>query len=84
MTLADAQQLWLLERLRRAGTQPLTLGELRAGGIDFPAVAISELELHGYAIERVYDNDRLIGVRLLESTQPIRRPSQRRWRRSSR
>jgi len=64
--------------------QPPALGELRASGIDLPAVAISELELHGYAIERVYDNGRLIGGRLLESTQPTRRPRQRRWRRSSR
>ncbi len=61
-------------RPRHAGTQPLALGELRAGGIDFRAVAISELELHGYGIERVYDNGRLIGGRRLESTQPIRRP----------
>ena len=43
MTLAETQQLRMLERLRRAGTQPLTLGELRAGGIHFPAVVIGEL-----------------------------------------
>jgi hypothetical protein len=48
MALAETQQLRMLERLRSAG-KPLTLGELRAGGIDFPAVVISELELHGYA-----------------------------------
>ena len=81
MTLADAQQLRLLERLRRGGTQPLALGSC---AIDFPAVAISELELHGSVIGRVYDNGWPIGVRVLEPTPPIRRPSQRRWRRSSR
>ena len=82
--LAETQQLRTLEQLRRAGRQPITLDHLRASGIHFPAVVISELELNGYAIERVHDHDRLIGVRLLESTQPIRRPSQRRWRRFSR
>jgi hypothetical protein len=66
MTLADTQQQRMLERLRRAGTQPVTLDELRAGGIDFPAAVLSELELNGYVIERVYDGGRLLGVRLLE------------------
>jgi hypothetical protein len=83
MALAETQQLRMLERLRSAGNQPLTLGELRAGGIDFPAVVISELELHGYAIERVYEHGRLIGVRLLEdgATDP---PASRRRQRSRR
>jgi hypothetical protein len=36
-----------------------------AGGIDFPAAVVSELELNGYVIERVYDHGRLVGVRLL-------------------
>jgi len=58
----------------------LTLGELRAGGIDFPAVVISELELHGYAIERVYEHGRLIGVRLLETEAPDPPASRRRQR----
>jgi hypothetical protein len=40
--LADSQQLLLLERLRRAGTQPVALDELRAGGIYYPAVIVSE------------------------------------------
>ena len=80
MTLADAQQLRLLDGCG-AGTQPLALGSC---AIDFPAVAISELELNGSVIGRVYDNGWPIGVRVLEPTPPIRRPSQRRWRRSSR
>ena len=49
----ETQQLRMLEHLRQAGTQPLTLDQLRAGGIDFPAVVIGELELSGYVIERV-------------------------------
>jgi hypothetical protein len=86
MALADTQQLRMLERLRRAGTQPVTLGELRGGGIDFPAVVISELELHGYAIERVYEHARLIGVRLRETEAPDTSATRRRdrWRRGSR
>ena len=86
MALADTQQLRMLERLRSAGTRPVTLGELRGGGIDFPAVVVSELELHGYAIERVYEDGRQIGVRLL-STEASDTPTSRRrdrWRRGSR
>ena len=85
MALAETQQLRMLERLRLAGNQPVTLDELRAGGIHFPAVVIGELELHGYAIERVYEHGRLIGVRLLE-TQASDPPSRwrYRWRRRSR
>jgi hypothetical protein len=85
MALAETQQLRMLERLRRAGKRPVTLSELRAGGIHFPAVVIGELELHGYAIERVYDRGRLIGVRLLD-TKPSDPRSRRRhrWRRRSR
>jgi hypothetical protein len=55
MTLADAQQQRLLGRLIEAGDQPVAFAELHAGGIDFPAAVVSELELDGYAIERVYD-----------------------------
>ena len=86
MALAETQQLRMLERLRRAGKQPVTLGELRAGGIHFPAVVIGELELNGYAIERVYEHGRLIGVRLLETEAPDTPSSRRRhrWRRASR
>jgi hypothetical protein len=85
MALAEPQQLRMLERLRRAGKQPVTLGELRAGGIHFPAVVIGELELNGYAIERVYDRGRLIGVRLLDTKASDPRERWRhRWRRRSR
>ena len=85
MALTETQQLRMLERLRRAGKQPVTLDELRSSGIDFPAVVISELDLNGYAIERVYERDRLIGVRLLASEAPDtpRSRSRRRWLRPS-
>lgn len=66
MALAETQQLRMLERLRSAGQQPVTLDQLRAGGIDFPAGVIGELELNGYAIE----HGRQIGVRLLEPEAP--------------
>jgi len=86
MALAEAQQLRMLERLRSAGQEPVTLDQLRAGGIDFPAVVIGELELNGYVIERVYEHGRHIGVRLLEAEAPDLPVSRRRrrWRRGSR
>jgi len=86
MALAETQQLRMLERLRSAGNQPVTLDQLRAGGIDFPAVVIGELELNGYVIERVYEHGRQIGVRLLEAEAPDPPVSRRRhrWRRVSR
>ena len=74
MALAETQQLRMLARLRSAGQQPVTLDQLRAGGIDFPAVVIGELELNGYVIERVYEHGRQIGVRLLETEALIHRP----------
>jgi hypothetical protein len=49
-------------------------------GIDFPAVVIGELELNGYAIERVYEHGRMIGVRLLETEAPDPPTSRRRQR----
>jgi hypothetical protein len=67
MTLADSPQLRMLERLHRAGELPVTFAQLRAEGIDFPAALVGELELNGYAIERVYEHGRLLGVRLLEA-----------------
>ncbi len=66
ITLADTQQQRMLERLLGAGDQPVAFAELHASGIDFPAAVVSELQLNGYAIDRVYDRGRLIGVRLLK------------------
>jgi hypothetical protein len=82
----ETQQLLMLERLRTAGDQPVSLDQLRGGGIDFPAVVVGELELNGYVIERVYEHGRQIGVRLLE-TEAADLPAsrrRRRWRRVSR
>jgi hypothetical protein len=78
MALVETQQLRMLERLRRAGTHPVTLGELRTAGIDFPAVVLSELEIHGHAVDRVYTHGRLIGVRLHQTNAPDTPVSQ--WR----
>ncbi len=78
MTLADTQQQRMLERLRRAGDQPVTFAELRASGIDFPAVVVSELQLNGYAIDRAYDCGRLVGVRLLKPEPPYTPAAHRR------
>ena len=82
----ETQQLLVLERLRSAGNQPVTLDQLRGGGIDFPAVVLGELELNGYVIERVSEHGRQIGVRLLETEvpDPPVSPGRHRWRRVSR
>jgi hypothetical protein len=66
IAVRDAQQERMLERLRQAGRQPVSFAELRARGIEFPAVVLTELELSGYAIERVHDGGRLTGVCLLD------------------
>jgi hypothetical protein len=80
MTVADAQQQQLLERLRQAGDEPVAFTELHSDGIAFPAAVVSELVLNGYVIERVYDHARLVGVRLLHS-EPTDTPAHdRRWR----
>jgi hypothetical protein len=63
---ADTQQQRALDRLREAVGRPVTIAELRAVGVDFPAAVISELELAGYSIDRVYDHGVQVGVRLLE------------------
>jgi hypothetical protein len=86
MALTETQQLRMLEQLRHAGKQPTTLDQLRAGGIDFPAVVIGELELNGYVIERVYEHGRPIGVRLLQTKAPDPPTTRRRhrWRQLSR
>jgi hypothetical protein len=81
MTPVDAQQLRLLKRLRQAGDRPLGFAELRDDGIDFPATVVGELEMCGYAIERVYEQRRMVGVRLfrpepldtMEATGAVRR-----------
>ena len=81
---ADPQQQRLLDRLRQAGEQPVAFDELHAGGISFPAAIVSELELSGYAIERVYDHGRMVGVRLLGPEPPEAPAAPRRFRRPER
>ena len=66
VTLVDNQHRLALEQLRRAGEQPVSLAALRAAGLDAPATVISELELNGHPIERVYEHGRLVGLRLFE------------------
>jgi biotin operon repressor len=86
MTLVETQHRLALEQLRRAGTQPVSLAALRAAGLDFPAAVISELELNGYAIERVHEQGRLVGVRLIEPDDSERGVRRRRhwWSRARR
>jgi hypothetical protein len=81
MTLTDAQQQRLRECLRQAGDQPVAFAELHTAGIDFPATVVSELELNGYVIERVYDHGRLAGVRLRhpEPRDTLAAPRRRHW-----
>ena len=83
MAIIETQQLRMLEQLRQAGRQPMTLDQLRAGGIDFPAVVIGELELNGYVIERVHEHGKLLGVRLVETetSDPPATRRRYRWRR---
>ena len=80
MTPADAQQQRLLEHLREAGDQPVAFADLHADGIAFPAAVVTELELNGYLIERVYDHGRMVGVRLLQPEPPETRTAHRRRR----
>ena len=81
MTPTDAQQQQLLEQLRQAGDEPLPFARLHAAGITFPAAVVSELELNGYVIQRVYEHGRPAGVRLLKPEPPVT-SSAPRWRRS--
>ena len=80
MTLTDTQQQRLLERLRQAGEQPVAFAELHAGGVDFRAAVVGELQLNGYAIERFCERRRLVGVRLVnpESRETAAAPRRRR------
>jgi hypothetical protein len=83
MAAIETQQLRMLEQLRQADRQPMTLDQLRAGGIDFPAVVIGELELNGYVIERVHEQGNPLGFRLVETeaSDPPTTRRRHRWRR---
>ncbi len=64
----DHQQSLLLSRLRRANGAPVSYGELRDAGIEFPASVVSELQLAGVPIEHCHADAlggrRGVGVRL--------------------
>lgn len=65
----EEQQALLISALRRARGAPVSYGELRDLGIEFPASVVSELELAGMTIERCFGGAtpaerRVIGVRL--------------------
>jgi hypothetical protein len=77
----DAQQQRLLACLREARGRAVTFAELHAAGIDFPAAVAGELELAGYAINRVAETGRPLGLRLLEPerTGLPGAPARRRW-----
>ena len=53
----------LLDLLREAGDEPVTLDELQIVGVRRPAEALLALELAGHAVHRVSDN-RVTCVRL--------------------
>ena len=58
----------------------MSFAALRAAGLDSPAAVISELELNGYAIERMYEDGRLVGLRLIEPEDAdTGAPRRRRW-----
>jgi biotin operon repressor len=68
--LARRRQDTVLRALRDAGERPVSLPELRERGIANPATVIYELELAGYAIDRVHHHGRLLGVRLGSTAEP--------------
>ena len=46
----------LLDLLREAGDEAVTLDELSIVGVGDPAAALLQLELAGHAVSRVYDS----------------------------
>lgn len=68
-------------RARQAGDEALPCAALRAAGVTFPAAVVSELELNGGVVPRVY------GARQAHRCAPFERDtpvtsSVPRWRRS--
>jgi hypothetical protein len=64
----------LLDLLREAGDEPVTLDELQIVGVRSPADALLALELAGHAVHRVYDN-RTPCVRLGPPPAPMPTPT---------
>ena len=55
MTLLEEDTGLLLDLLREAADEPVTLDELEVVGVRDPARALFELELAGHAVSRVVD-----------------------------
>jgi hypothetical protein len=88
-TVARARHLYtraFIETSVPQGTPPsaklprLPVGEVSTASGEISAAVVSELELNGYVIQRVYEHGRLVGVRLLEP-EPAVTSSAPRWRR---
>ena len=80
-TLDDPSRL--LELLREAGDEPVSLDELEIVGVVDPATALQALELAGHAVQRVQDtrSDRVVtcvklGAAEAPAWQPIPAPVQ--------
>jgi hypothetical protein len=74
----DSRASLLLELMREADDEAVTLDELRIAGIDDPATALLALEQAGFGLERVIDTTErgreLPCVRLSRPTWPIDAP----------
>jgi hypothetical protein len=74
MPVADDESRRLLDLLREAGDEAVTLDELEIVGVRDPARALLELELAGFAVQRVYEHPargRPVTCVRLESDQPV-------------
>jgi hypothetical protein len=79
----DPQQRRFLALLERAGGEPVSYADLRAGGVGFPAAVAAELELIGFMVERSTRPGGERGLRVIgpNQTASATAPPARRWRR---
>jgi hypothetical protein len=77
-SMAQQHREKVLRVLGEAGERPVSIVELRERGVPNPASVIYELELAGFAIDRVHRHGRLVGVRLLERGEELEPPKRRR------
>jgi hypothetical protein len=73
-SMAQQHRERVLRVLGEAGERPVSVVELRERGVPNPASVIYELELAGFAIDRVHRHGRLVGVRLLERGEELEPP----------
>src|SRR5215212_6732833 len=73
-SMAQQHREKVLGVLREAGERPVSVVELRERGVPNPASVIYELELAGFAIDRVHRRGRLVGVRLPERGEELEPP----------